>query len=203
MTSFKTKAGTELPLIKLGGKEYLQVAHRLVWFREERADWSIETKPLHFDGTGAVFQATIKDASGRIVATATKSETKQGFADYIEKAETGAVGRALAYCGYGTQFCGDELDEGARIADAPVSVRQAPAYQSAPRPAPKAVAPAIGDWSPVPESKPAPEPEPQREIGKVHDACGKPMMVSKYAERDGSTPWYCTSCRAKVPRIVA
>lgn len=32
-----------------------------------------------------------------------------------------SVGRALAGLGYGTQNCGDELDEQERLADAPVS----------------------------------------------------------------------------------
>ena len=27
-----------------GGKEYLQVAHRVVWFRNEHPDWAIDTK---------------------------------------------------------------------------------------------------------------------------------------------------------------
>jgi hypothetical protein len=56
------------------------------------------------------------------MAQAHKAENKtgDGFKDYLEKAETGAIGRALAMCGYGTQFTGDELDEGVRIVDAPV-----------------------------------------------------------------------------------
>jgi hypothetical protein len=62
--------------------------------------------------------AIIKDASGRIIATARKRETENGFPDYIEKAETGAVGRALAMCGYGT-LQAPEFDEGERLADAP------------------------------------------------------------------------------------
>jgi hypothetical protein len=58
-----------------------------------------------------VFQAVVKDAQGRIVATASKMETRDDFADFVEKAETGAIGRALAMCGYGTQFA-PELSEG-------------------------------------------------------------------------------------------
>lgn len=46
-------------------------------------------------------------------------ETLEGFGDFIEKAETGAIGRALALVGFGTQFCADELDEGPRLADSP------------------------------------------------------------------------------------
>ena len=37
-------------LIKVqGGRDYLPVAYRLVWFREERPDWGIETQPVSID----------------------------------------------------------------------------------------------------------------------------------------------------------
>jgi len=64
-------------------------------------------------------RAVIKDQTGRLIATSHKFESKEGFPDFIEKAETGAIGRALALCGFGTQFCADELDEGKRIVDSP------------------------------------------------------------------------------------
>jgi len=118
MKTWKTPKGTELTLLDLRGKDYLQVQWRLVWFREEKPDWSIETE-LHINPEQCTAKATIKDEAGRIIATAHKHEDKQGFADYREKAETGAVGRALAFIGYGTQFCADELDEGERLADSP------------------------------------------------------------------------------------
>lgn len=113
-----------------GGQQYLPVSARLVWFREEHPDWSIETQPLHLDFENgiAVFQATVKDASGRVIANATKMETRGDFTDFVEKAETGAVGRALAMCGYGTQFA-PELSEGdvatghIAYADSPVPLR--------------------------------------------------------------------------------
>lgn len=120
MKSFKTAKGTELPILNLKGKDYLQVAHRLVWFREERPAWSIETTLETVSDKNALARAVIKDETGRVIATGHKSETIQGFPDFIEKSETGAIGRALALCGYGTQFCADELDEGARLADSPV-----------------------------------------------------------------------------------
>lgn len=124
MNSFKTKAGTELPLLKLKGKDYLQVAHRLVWFEEESARYEIATKILDYKEDSVLVQATISvmDENDKLIrrAVATKGETKAGFADYVEKAETGAVGRALAMLGYGTQFTGDEFDEGARLADSPI-----------------------------------------------------------------------------------
>src|SRR6266498_502190 len=102
----KTPKGTELPLLQLRGRDYLQVAHRLVWFREEHPDWQIITKPLEInvDKKYALFRSAIINTDGKTLATATKGESIAGFNDYIEKAETSATGRALALCGFGTQF---------------------------------------------------------------------------------------------------
>jgi hypothetical protein len=119
MKTYRTNAGTELPLLNLKGKDYLEVKFRIVWFREEHPDWSIETEMMSVTDVSAYARATVKDEKGRIVATSHKFENVQGFPDFIEKAETGAIGRALALIGYGTQFCADELDEGKRIVDSP------------------------------------------------------------------------------------
>jgi hypothetical protein len=99
--------------------EYLPVAPRIAWFRRERPDWSIVTRAVQSANKAVVIKAIIKDAGGRVIATARKKETESGFPDYIEKAETGAIGRALAMCGYGT-LQAPEFDEGERLADAPV-----------------------------------------------------------------------------------
>ena len=69
-------------------------------------------------------KAIIKDMTGQVIATARKKETEIGFPDHIEKAEAGAIGRALAMCGYGT-LQAPEFDEGKRIADAPVEKKNA------------------------------------------------------------------------------
>lgn len=113
-----------------GGQQYLPVSARLIWFREERPDWSIETHPLHLDFNEgvAVFQATVKDTTGRVIASATKMETRSDFADFVEKAETGAIGRVLAMCGFGTQFAleiseGDVVSGEAALADSPLPLR--------------------------------------------------------------------------------
>jgi hypothetical protein len=123
LRTYRTPKGTELPLLNLRGREYLEVKYRLVWFREDHPDWAIETELLSVNENSAYGRATIKDEHGRILATSHKFETKKGFPDFIEKAETGSIGRALALVGYGTQFCADELDEGERIVDAPVESR--------------------------------------------------------------------------------
>ncbi len=126
-------------------KDYLQVQWRLVWFRSACPHGTIETEMLHLDidrdteeeafvwnaekrrsekvikhAKGfAIFRAIVKDGQGGI-ATGTKSEKAASFPDFIEKAETGAIGRALAALGYGTQFTGDEWEEAHRIVDSPV-----------------------------------------------------------------------------------
>lgn len=121
---WKTPKGTTLYLMLIKGKKYLPVAERMIWFREEHPEWGIKTTVVHTNDTETLAYAEIKNDNGHVIATAHKTETKSGFADHLEKSETGAIGRALAMCGYGTQFCGAEFDEGDRLADAPTgSVR--------------------------------------------------------------------------------
>lgn len=128
MKTVKSPKGNDLPLTNLKGKDYLMVAYRLQWLNEataiEKQSFSIDTVVLNKTENEATVRATVSifDESGRLLRTApgTKTETQQGFADFLEKAETGAIGRALAMIGYGTQFALADLDEGARIVDSPV-----------------------------------------------------------------------------------
>ena len=112
--------------LNLKGKQYLPVAPRIAWFREDHADWSITTKPVP-ELSGAdycTFHAQVCDRNHIVIATAHKTEHEKHFPDFREKAETGAIGRALALCGYGTLFA-QELEEPVtpagdmRIVDAP------------------------------------------------------------------------------------
>lgn len=130
MSTVLTSKGTPLPLISLKGKQYLQVSHRLVWFREEKPEWSLENDYLEINEKYAIARCIVKNDQGRIIAVAHKREDLKDFNDYIEKAQTSAIGRALALCGYGTQFT-EDLEEGERLADAPVDRR--------PKPTPSAV----------------------------------------------------------------
>lgn len=122
--SVKTEKGTVLPLVNLKGKEYLMVGHRLQWFNERETNFSIHTDLVLVNDEQTVARATVSvyDKDGKPVksATATKRETKKDFSDHTEKAETSAVGRALAMLGYGTQFALSDLDEGKRIVDSPM-----------------------------------------------------------------------------------
>lgn len=88
--------------IKVRGGLYLPVAARIAWFRQDHPDWSIITEIIETSENFSICRGTIKDETNRVIATAVKSEDRKGFADHLEKAETGSVGRALALCGYGT-----------------------------------------------------------------------------------------------------
>lgn len=125
--SFTTAKGTELPLLSLKGKEYLQVAHRLVWFREAYPTGILKTTMLAHQGAGddeyCVFKTEVyvdTDRGPLMISTGHKKETRRDFPDFMEKCETGSIGRALALAGFGTQFTADELNEGERLADAPL-----------------------------------------------------------------------------------
>ena len=136
-----------------GAADYLPVQWRLVWFREQCPNGTIDTEEVEVDldreaeeeayawnsetrrsekivkrARGyARFRAVVNDGKGGR-ATGTKSEIAASFPDFIEKAETGAIGRALAALGYGTQFA-PELNEEHRIVDAPVD-RSVPSSES-------------------------------------------------------------------------
>jgi hypothetical protein len=189
--TFRTPKGTDLPLINLRGKEYLEVKYRLVWFREEKPTWRIETEFKILQADSALAKAIIKNEAGEIVSMAHKLETKQGFADFIEKSETGAIGRALALIGYGTQFCADELDEGQRIVDAPATpkqqlekaVNQANAAKAAPGgPGEFVIKGAKKDWE-------------NKTIAEVVDRMGLPAFIK-------DVDWWATQSRkANAPDI--
>lgn len=110
--------------------DYLNVAQRLVWFVTEQRQmiaagaatgpFVVKTRVLELDSEKGfcTCEATVRDCLGN-EATNIGTETRADFGDYPEKAATKATGRALASLGYGTQFA-PELDEGERIADAPV-----------------------------------------------------------------------------------
>lgn len=110
--------------MNLKGKNYLEVKWRLVWFREKFPEGTIHTEHITLTSDQAIFRAVIHSGEGG-QATGYGSETPKDFRDYIEKAETKAVGRALAMLGFGTQFDPD-LDEEHRIVDAPVERQAAP-----------------------------------------------------------------------------
>jgi hypothetical protein len=89
--------------------------------REQHPDAIIDTELMSHQDQFAVFRAKVSIPGGGS-ATGWGSEGADDFRDYIEKAETKAIGRALAALGFGTQFCPD-FDFGAsagRVVDSPI-----------------------------------------------------------------------------------
>jgi hypothetical protein len=134
-------------LTKIDGRDYLEVKWRLLWLRTEYPTARITTEMVKFEDGFALFRAEVALPSGAS-ATGWGSETIHDFADYIEAAETKAIGRALAGLGFGTQFCRDfdfavANRAGApqpQIVDAPInypSVAGNAPQRSEPAPAPR------------------------------------------------------------------
>jgi len=115
------------------GAAYIEVKWRLVWCHDyaEAHGYRLEldTQHIAMDTTFAAFKATARllDENGMVVKAASGygTEQSQDFGDFIEKAETKALGRALAACGFGTQFC-EDYDFGSEhgyVVDSPVEQR--------------------------------------------------------------------------------
>jgi len=109
-------------LIDLRGKQYLEVAWRLVWFRDAHPNGSIITTMLSTEPLVMRCEVVVDNV---VIATGHGSADAQGrkvvwSGREIEKAETASIGRALAAAGFGTQFSG-EYDDAAddHLADSP------------------------------------------------------------------------------------
>jgi hypothetical protein len=102
--------------------DYLEVKWRVLMFRERYPHGVISTEEItvDLDRGYARYKATVEDGEGGH-ATGYGTETQADFSDFCERAETRAVGRALALAGFGTQFVGQDLTEGEHVADAPVA----------------------------------------------------------------------------------
>lgn len=124
-------------LMKIDGRDYLEVKWRLLWLRTEHPDAAIHTELVKHEDGFALFKADVFIPGGYGSATGWGSESVNDFADYIEAAETKALGRALAALGYGTQFCQDfdfaavasETAARAQVVDAPINFGQTAGYQ--------------------------------------------------------------------------
>ena len=108
-------------LTRVNGSDYLEVKWRLVWLRDQHPEATVETQLVSHERDVAVFRAEVTIPGGGS-STGWGMESAGDFRDYLEKAETKALGRALAALGFGTQFCPDfEFGAAAgRVVDSPV-----------------------------------------------------------------------------------
>lgn len=109
-------------MTNLKGKDYLETKWRIVWFKDENPQGSIQTEIVNYQPL--VVRAVIYNNDGVLVATGHGSANAGGKSVVwagreIEKAETAAIGRALGHSGYGSQFDPDS-DEGEYLADSPI-----------------------------------------------------------------------------------
>lgn len=209
-------------LMNLAGKGktprwYLPVADRIVWLRNAHKDAQITTEELeHSHEIGmdtdvydketrtfikvfvkgyARYRAKIVIPSTGAIAPGTKTEYRATFDDYCEKAETGSIGRACLFLGFGTRLAVNEIDEGiskGRLADSPVEARgnnnrsaaannRQPAGNPPPPPPPPPVVPPAAPVpaAPVVEEKPKlPPPPPPTGGGVPRPAAPTPVVVA-------------------------
>jgi hypothetical protein len=154
-------------LMQIKGKLYMTVQNRMIWFlRDQRAmiaagiattSYTIQTDLVEHDRDGgwAHFKTYVRDVLGN-EATMYGSESVRDFPDYIEKASTKSLGRALLLLGYATAYA-DEFDEGERVVDSPVQRPQATQRPQTPAPqrpavVPQAARPAAGTVQTTAES---------------------------------------------------
>lgn len=110
-------------MLNLKGKQYLPVAPRMYAFRLDHPDASVISEIVEITDKRAVFRATITIPGGG-TAVEFGTETPEDFKDYVEKASTKALGRALAVMGYGTLSALDFEDvsnpDKPKVVDSPV-----------------------------------------------------------------------------------
>jgi len=120
--------------INIRGKSYVLVNERVKEFKtsEKYASLSIETELLQFSQDSCVAKASIKDSTGRVLATAHAQEVRTSDASdvnstsHIENAETSAVGRALGFIGIGIDTSIASADEVHSAVNRQETLSQAP-----------------------------------------------------------------------------
>lgn len=110
------------------GKLYMAVVDRIRWFRKLNPAGKVNTEAIKITERDALFKAVVTLENGG-VASGWGYESVEHFEEFILKAETKSVGRALAAAGFGTQYVGseyalDNADGSPHLVDSPVSTEE-------------------------------------------------------------------------------
>lgn len=109
----------KLPTIRIKGKDYVMVKDRIVAFREDHPDWTIDTDIVYIEEGMVVTKTKILDETGRLISSGLAYEregsTNITATSFVEVAETSSAGRALGMLGYGID---DSLGSADEIANA-------------------------------------------------------------------------------------
>lgn len=149
-----------------GSADYLDIKWRLVWLRSEHPDARIETEHVTITNDQAIFKAIVAIPGGGS-ASGYGSETARDFGDYIEKAETKALGRALAALGYGTQFARDFEDEETRTLPGNAPIDPLRVQPVSPRPEPTTASSPVASRATPSTPRPEPIPADARRAGAI------------------------------------
>lgn len=99
------KANETIKTTDIKGKNYAEVNQRIKAFRMVYPNGAIETEMLSNENGVCIFQATIRNEDGDVIATGTAYEKENSTfinkTSYIENCETSAVGRGLGMAGFG------------------------------------------------------------------------------------------------------
>ena len=91
--------------INIKGKDYVMVNERILEFRKNYPNYSLESEIIAFNEESVTIKAIVKDETGRVVATGFANEDKAtsiiNKTSYVENCETSAWGRALGCLGIG------------------------------------------------------------------------------------------------------
>ena len=113
-----------------GIRFYLDTKYRILWYRLKCPEGKVHKIPKVLNKEYATFEVRVyahkDDAFDNFLANGFasryKDETKEFGLNFVEAAETAALGRALKDAGFGTQFCDVALPNDAAKVDAGVQI---------------------------------------------------------------------------------
>ena len=148
------------------GSPYLEVPYRIAWMRKCNPDWRIKKTLLKCTRAFAVVQCQIVDMSDQVLSVA---HARRQWADsdigrqFVEYAETAAVGRALSLLGFDLPpEKSKDLNDGRVVSEAPIKnnheqIIDSLIYQEAQR---RQIPDNLVSAAPVQQLQPVPPPVP-------------------------------------------